>query len=248
MKKTFRKISFVMMYVFFLFSFIMSSAIAVSVGNAIGSLKDEIGYMGEKVSNPAFGFFITGLIITFSVTAFWAFMLEHAKNVEKTIDTMYRESKGLPALPDSEYSALPVFLLGLTQPKPVQLIQAIQLTQPMQYAQTVQPQYAPQQYEQPEAVQPAPVQPIQYAQPMQPAQPIQPITTTKSIEALQPIPQTVPAPQPVPAAQPIHEKQTLPHQINQSAAIAPNTEWTCGCGNTNIASAKFCCACGSPKK
>lgn len=77
MKKTFRKISFIMMCVFLLFGFIMSIAAAVSVGVMVGSLNDAIGYVGGKIANPAFGIFITGLILTLSVTAFWAFMLEH---------------------------------------------------------------------------------------------------------------------------------------------------------------------------
>lgn len=227
------------MLVFFVFGFIASIATAVSIGVTISSLNDAMGYMGGKISNPAFGVFITGFIITFSVTAFWAFMLEHAKNVEKTIDTMYRESKGLPLLPDSEYSALPSFMIGLTQPRPAL---PAQQTMPAQYSQPGQPQYAPQQYAQP-------VPAAQPVQPVQPVQPIQPATLAQPMEAAQPVPQAIPAqPMPVPAAQPIQEVQPVPQPIPQPVAPAPSADWTRECGNTNIANAKFCSACGSPRK
>lgn len=253
MKKTLRKISFIMMCVFFLFGFIMSIAVAVNVGVTIGNLNDAMGYMGGKISNPAFGFFITGFILTLCVTAFWAFMLEHAKNVEKTLDTMYRESKGLPALPDSEYSALPSFLQGLTQPRPAQPVQPMQYAQPMQPAAPApaptQPQYAPQQYAQPAA----PVQPMQ---PMQPIPLVQPAPAVQPVQQVQPAPQPVqevqPVPQPVPAPQPV-PVPTAEQPVPQPAAPAapepaPNEEWVCECGATNIPIAKFCSSCGTPRK
>ena len=223
-----------MMCVFFLFGFIMSIAVAVNVGVTIGALNDAMGYMGGKISNPAFGFFITGFILTLCVTAFWAFMLEHAKNVEKTADTIYRESKGLPALPDSEYSALPSFLQGLTRSEPTQ-------TPPMQT------QYAPQQYAQPLAPT-TPVQPVQAVQPVQPIQPTQPTQhaqpAPQPMQAVQPIPQSVP----VPTAEPV----TVPSDVQPTAPAAPEAapsgEWVCQCGAANIAIAKFCSSCGTPRK
>lgn len=251
MKKTLRKISFIMMCVFFLFGFIMSIAVAVNVGVTIGALNDAVGYMGGKISNPAFGIFITGFILTLCVTAFWAFMLEHAKNVEKTVDTMYRESKGLPALPDSEYSALPSFLQGLTQPRPAQPVQPAQYAQPMQPAAPapMQPQYAPQQYAQPVPPMP-PTPPVQPAPPVQPIQPV-----AQPVQAAQPVPQPVSVPQPVPvpageqpapvpmAAQPVPQP-TAP----AAPEAAPSEEWICRCGAANIAIAKFCSSCGSPRQ
>ena len=235
MKKTFRKISFIMMCVFFLLGLIMSIVAAVKVGNSISDLNETMSYLGsQKVSNPAFGIFITGFILTLCVTAFWAFMLEHTKNVEKTIDTMHRESKGLPALPDSEYSALPSFLQGLTITKSVQPVQYVQPMQPAAPPAApatpvapVQPQYAPQQTAQP-------VQPVQPMQPVQPAQPIQPV------QPVQPVP--APQPVPVPAAQPV------PQPIPQPVAPDTNADWICECGAPNIAIAKFCSSCGSPRK
>lgn len=96
----------------------------------------------------SFTTFLTNFMSTIAQTAFWALLIEHFGNVEKSLDSANRRASGQPQLPDSAYSSVPQFIRNIASGQ----------------QNNAQPaQQAPAQ----------PVQPVQSAQPVQPAQPVQ---------------------------------------------------------------------------
>ena len=212
MKRKAQKFSFVMMIIFFLTGIAMTIVAAVSVGSlgstlgaAIsGSYGSSYGNYGSIV-NPfakyVFPTILGGLVLTFSVTAIWACVLEHFSNAEKTLDKIYRNNTGKEELPDSAYSYMPKFVENLKAPKPQQPYQPY----PQQYAQ------------------PPMQQPYQQAQPMQ--QPVQPPVQSAPVQ-----PPVQPAPQPPVQSAPVQQPQVPTEPIaapQASGWICPN----CGTTN-----------------
>ena len=168
MKRKAKKFSFVMMIIFFLTGIAMTIVAAVSIGSlgstlgaAIsGSYGSSYGNYGSIV-NPfakyVFPTILGGLVLTFSVTAIWACVLEHFSNLKAP-------------KPQQPYQPYPQ---QYAQP-PMQ--QPYQQAQPMQ--QPVQPpvQSAPV----PPPVQPAPQPPVQSAPVQQPQVPTEPIAAPQA--------------------------------------------------------------------
>ena len=149
MSKKAQRISFVMMIVFFLTGIAMTIVTAVTIGTGFGtrpSYYDEPNPFAQFVFPIVWG----GLVTTCSVTAVWWAVLEHFKNVEKSLDQLYRAKTGKEELSDNEYSYIPSFSAQPPyQPYP---------PYPPQYGQPVPT------YQQMPPAQP-PMPPVQQAQP-----------------------------------------------------------------------------------
>ena len=141
MKKKAQKFSFVMMIVFFLTGIALTIVAAVTLGSISLPSADFDDLFSSSLTSKSyhplakfvFPTILGGLVLTCSITAIWASVLEHFKNVEKTADSI----TGKEELPDSAYSYIPAFIENLN----------------VQKAPAYPPQY-PQQFAQPPAVQP----------------------------------------------------------------------------------------------
>ena len=156
MSKKAQRISFVMMIVFFLTGIAMTIVTAVTIGTGFGtrpSYYDEPNPFAQFVFPIVWG----GLVTTCSVTAVWWAVLEHFKNVEKSLDQLYRAKTGKEELSDSEYSYMPSFSAQPQYQYPPYTPQYGQPVPTYQQMPPVQPPVPP--------VQP-PVPPVQQAQPM----------------------------------------------------------------------------------
>lgn len=168
MSKKAQRFSFIMMIVFFLTGIAMTIVAAVTIGTGFGttsssssSLWDYSSSSSYKV-NPfakfVFPTILCGLVGTFSITAIWWAVLEHFKNVEKSLDQIHRNNAGKEELPDSAYSYLPAFAHNMANKPKMPAPQQPYQPYPPQFGQPGQP----------------PMQSAQPTQPMQPAQPVQP--------------------------------------------------------------------------
>lgn len=233
MKKKAQKFSFIMMIVFCLTGIAMTIVAAVSVGTAFGTLSGASSLYGSSLSaiNPlakyVFPVILTGLVITFSVTAVWWAVLEHFRNVEKTLDGLYRSKTGKDELPDNAYSYLPAFVEDMKNRPPMPAQQPYQ-PYPPQYGNQQPPMQPPMQ---------PPVAPVQ--QPVPPAPSAQP-----------PVPPAPPVQPPVTPVQ--QEPPVLPEQSSDEQPVLPeqpaNGGWYCPhCGAENQSDSNFCSTCGHRK-
>lgn len=165
MKKKAQKFSFIMMIIFFLTGIAMTIVAAVTMGTNFGTMSSSSSLWDYNGSSPqtvnpfakfVFPTILCGLVGTFSITAIWWEVLEHFKNVEKSLDNIYRNNAGKEELPDSAYSYLPTIAENMAN-RP-------QMPAPQQPYQPYPPQYG----------QTGMMQPGQMGQPGQPIQPTQP--------------------------------------------------------------------------
>lgn len=144
MKKKAQKFSYVMMIIFFLTGIAMTIVAAVTVGTIklptefIEDFMDIPVYTANYHPFAKFVFpvILCGLVLTFGITSIWACVLEHFANVEKGVDSIYRNSTGKEELPDSAYTAVPGFVQNMNAPKAPA---AYPQQYPQQYPQSVAP-------------------------------------------------------------------------------------------------------------
>lgn len=160
MSKKAQKFSFIMMIIFFLTGIAMTIVAAVTVGTGFGTMSSssslwDHGSSSSYTVNPfakfVFPTILCGLVGTFSITAIWWAVLEHFKNVEKSLDRIHRNNAGKEELPDSAYSYLPSFAHSMANRPQMPAPQQPYPPYPPQFGQPGQPPVQPMQPTQPSA-------------------------------------------------------------------------------------------------